>query len=118
MSVVTSVILNWHPDDARLWFPDLQRRLIATIGPYDDLGDLVDNDTTLASTPSRWGGDVRPGAYVFGSAHNHLDLARFLQVVLIVPWKHPDTVQLFVREQDDDKLAVYEIVNGAWQVLG
>lgn len=117
MSIVTTVMLNVHPADVTDALEQLQRELKAALGDWNGLGDLVDNDVTLASTPKRWGGNALPGLHLYGAAYNVLNLDRYMEIVLGVPWTRPEADQLFVCEQETFKFTVYEIVDGGWCAL-
>lgn len=45
---------------------------------------------------------------LFLGAFNHLPLDKFLEAVFSQNWEYPANVQVFVKEQEDDKFTVYD----------
>ena len=41
-------------------------------------------------------------SYVYGGAYNYLDVKPFITYVYSRNWKHPDSVRLFVHDENDD----------------
>lgn len=58
--------------------------------------------------------DMECGVYAWGA--NYLDLKTFLEVVRTAPWRHPDQVQVFVRDPTDDRFRFYNLTAArAWE---
>ncbi len=61
----------------------------------------------------RVGGMERHGfeARIWGAALNHLDIAAFLSFIQQQPWREPENVQVLVKDQEDEKFALYSLAD-------
>jgi hypothetical protein len=108
---VTNVLLFLDGEDEHKTLPTLQQWLATqSIG---ELGDLTDS-FARPERGYRWGGPKHPEVALYGAAYNHLALAAFMDYLARVPWLHPDSLQLFVKGQEEWKFAVYELEQGQW----
>ncbi len=60
-----------------------------------------------------WGGSKFPEIDLWCGAFNYLDLYDFLAWVKSLPWRYPRAVQVFVQDQEEDMVSVWEI-DGGW----
>jgi hypothetical protein len=47
--------------------------------------------------------------HVYGGAFNFLKIDEFVAVVLSQNWKHPESVQLFTKDEEEDNFTVHKI---------
>jgi hypothetical protein len=120
MSLVTNVILSiGHENTCK----DVKPKIV----PYGLLRAVV-SEYELVREINQWldkhdhgpfgeeitagnvaGGDKGFEANVYVGAFNYLVLSEFVDFVLTRPWQSPESVQLFVKCQEEDKFTVYEI---------
>ena len=47
--------------------------------------------------------------HVYGGAFNFLKIEEFVSVVLSQNWKHPESVQLFTKDEEEDVFTVHKV---------
>ncbi|MFD4433299.1 squamosa promoter-binding protein 15 [Nocardia sp. NPDC058497] len=80
----------------------------ATVPGCGFLLNLTGNDV-------RWGGRKLPECTVWAGALNHADIPAILAKAAEFGWQEPDTVQLFLMDQEDICFQLWMIRDGAWQ---
>jgi hypothetical protein len=112
MSVVTNIVLSissWDGGepggklaDVNRYFEDRCRGLVSVDDP---------------SLPERWyGGNKWLETSLFVGAFNAPCLGcleAFMAHLRSIAWEHPEAVQLFVKEQEDDRFRVIDLLDGA-----
>jgi hypothetical protein len=105
MSVVTNVLLSLGVLDG-----EVTPNRIEEVNRYfgDSCKGLVSvHDSTL---PHCWyGGSKALEADIFIGAFNLLDLQAFLGYLRSIPWKQRDCVQLFIKEQEDERFRLLNL---------
>jgi hypothetical protein len=109
MSVVTTLMLHVALiedgvtlDDLNRWF-DGQR-----------VGLLLDN----TDADGAWGGGKAPQVTVYAGAFNFLHTDELMAHLAALPWAYPDSVQLFVNEEEEYRFAVYLLADDrTWRQL-
>jgi hypothetical protein len=106
MSCVTNVILCFSCADGG---PDTG--VIKEVNSFFDLGKVNGLKSIDSTTlPRRWyGGDKMMEANLYVGAFNHLDLPQFVEHLQRLPWRHPEIVQLFVMEENDERFREIKI---------
>jgi hypothetical protein len=61
---------------------------------------------------SQWGGWKYPECDVWAGALNHADLEALLDRVRVLNWKHPNEVQLFIMDQEQDFFRLWMFRDG------
>lgn len=114
MSVVTNVILSAGPGDDTAIAP-LNRALIdagipalRNIGDDHNSSDPYDRTEEYYDEHARWGGTKAPEATLYGGAYNFLDVEQFLRTVEAQPWRARSDLQVFLKEQQDDRWTVLD----------
>jgi hypothetical protein len=106
MSWVTNVILHLGPAFIAGAY---EKRLLAKVNHYFLPGNglvSVDDDRL----PSGWyGGNKGLEVSLAIGAFNNLDLERFVTHLRTIDWPSPESVQLIVREQEDDRFRIVNI---------
>jgi len=65
----------------------------------------VDNDML----PKGWyGGTKYLESIIFLGAYNYLDLENFIKHLKLIQWEYPESVQLIVRKENEDR---FEMIN-------
>ncbi len=60
---------------------------------------------------TRWyGGSKFLEAEIYIGAFNHFPLKDFIDHLKQIEWKNPNSIQLFVKEQDDEKFKLLDLV--------
>ena len=100
MSVVTNVVLKTSVGD---------KHRIAELNALFALGQkFVSCDDE--SLPRGWyAGSKMLECEVFPGAFNHLNIAELVSAIQDVEWDDPYSVQLFVQEQEEDRLKEVEL---------
>jgi len=62
-----------------------------------------------------WGGTKFPQADIWAAAINYLDIEEFMEYLASLPWRYPSQTQLFVKDEHDDRFAVYVLKGKDWQ---
>ncbi len=95
MSVVTNVVLKTSS-----WDTPLIEQLNAAFHVGEKFVSCDDE-----KLPRGWyAGDKMLECGLFPGAYNYLDLGGLVRAIREVKWDYPNAVQLFVREQEDDRL--------------
>ncbi|MFD3703038.1 squamosa promoter-binding protein 15 [Nocardia sp. NPDC058658] len=114
MSWVTNMMLSVSFEDEPL-VVELSDWLRSHGGPHGSTlrgcGYLRD----LTSDEARWGGRKMPECTVWAGALNHADIPALLAKVAEFAWLEPDTVQLFLMDQDDICFQVWMVRGGVWR---
>jgi len=60
------------------------------------------------------GGGKAMQALVYGGAFNYLvrNLDEFLRIIAVQPWRVPEEVQLFLKDEDEGRFILFEIADG------
>src|SRR5215213_4719072 len=98
MSVVTSLMLHVDFVEDRVTLEMLNRWLGEQ--RYLPLSDNTDADAA-------WGGGKAPQVRVYSGAYNFFITEKFMAHLASLPWEYPDSVQLFVNGEHDNRFAVY-----------
>lgn len=59
-----------------------------------------------------WGGWKHPEAILFGAALNHADLPAIVHRFGQIPWRAPQHVQLFIKDQEQEVFRVWLLQEG------
>ena len=109
MSVVTNLVLCLGVSDG-----ESAGRKIEEVNRYfaDSCKGLVSVDDP--ALPRGWyGGSKFLEADLYIGAFNHLDLQAFIGHIRSIRWKQPDCVQVFVKEQDDDRFRLLNVLESS-----
>jgi hypothetical protein len=92
MSRVTNIILITTSDEAEGGVERLNNALaaMAIVGAFERVDEHA-------------GGPKAIEAAVFMAAFNHLNIESFRQAVIKNQWDFPESVQLFIKEQEDER---------------
>lgn len=94
MSLVTNVVLKTAVQDAGL--------IGGINSALKDKGFVSCDDESL---PFGWyAGTKALECEIFPGAFNYLDLDAMIYAIRTVPWDQPGSVQLFIQEQNEDRL--------------
>ena len=109
MSVVTTLMLHVDFVEYRVTLDMLNRWLAEQ--RYLPLTENTEVDAA-------WGGGKRPQVQVFSGAYNVFPTERFMAYLASLSWEYPDSVQLFVNEDQDKRFAVYLLMpDRSWHQL-
>ena len=114
MSRTATVIISVDPrddptvGDLSIWLDTEAARSDDRIG--GSAGSLVPMTDTLAA--EAWGGHKTPGQGLWGGVTDHLDLAAFTTHLAGIEWKHPDRLQVLIKDEADPWFRVYMIRHG------
>jgi hypothetical protein len=101
MSRVTNIVLSVYGGDV-----NLMDQVNSFIG--DGKGFVSVDDEAL---PKGWyGGTKYLEADLYIGAFNYLDLPAFLEHLRSLPWSEPRSVQLFLRDQDDERFSLINLM--------
>jgi hypothetical protein len=76
---------------------------------FEPVQGLTDVDSS--SLPRGWyGGSKMLEANLYVGAFNHLDLCRFITHLRSIKWEMPEQVQLFVKEQEDERFRLINVM--------
>ncbi|MGW4652543.1 hypothetical protein [Kitasatospora sp. NPDC004289] len=107
MSAITTVLLSpgsWEEDQQVLDELNLRLRELDPEAPGRwRLGNL-------SADGGSWGGTKYPPA-LYGGALNHLPFADFARIVAELPWSEPETFQLFVMADQEDRYRVLTLAD-------
>ncbi|MFJ4188242.1 squamosa promoter-binding protein 15 [Kitasatospora sp. NPDC089509] len=109
MSHVANVMVSVDSDDRSgveelsQWLQTAAPRRGFGPGAVGWVGSL--DETTGGNT--HWGGGKYPECDVYAGALNHADLAGLVAHVERISWEHPESVQLFVMDQDQAYFRVW-----------
>lgn len=67
---------------------------------------------SLSDSPQGWGGWKNPEARLYGAVLNHADLKAVVQRFEQVPWKHPQSAQMMVMDQEQCAFRVWMLQDG------
>lgn len=84
-------------------------------GPYVPvvaLNQAVSPWTSFQKVDQHAGGRKVFEADVYLAAFNHVDTDEILRLVKLQPWKYPEDVQVFVKEEEDDGFVLHGITEG------
>jgi hypothetical protein len=108
MSVVTNLILSFShleyveeriEDVNAFVYDDYQMNLVS-----------IDYNKDIESQKVWYGGNKFFEGNVFIGAYNHLNTEAFINHLKKIPWEAPDLVQLIIKEQEDEKFRIIELV--------
>jgi hypothetical protein len=108
MSVVTNVILTFSIGEYEYTKGDSYRHYCV-----DEINKwLLENDTRayrigLKNVWQYAGGDKNLETDIYTAAFNHLDIEAFKQCVFSQDWMEPESVQLYIKGQEDDVFTEY-----------
>lgn len=94
MSVVTDIILVTETDE------------LLHVGD-DSFLDTSKLSNHLVEVGGLAGGNKHMQCDVFAAAINHLDHEDLIRRFRFMKWNNPDSVQLFIRREEDDLFKVY-----------
>ena len=98
MSWVLNAIVAWDT------LEDTAKRLEEVNAPL-----AAAHGQTFANTGAEWyGGPKRMEATFFGAAFNHVPPAEVAAAVRDAHWDLPGSVQLFLKDQEDDRWTLWE----------
>lgn len=95
MSVVSNVVFSFHISDDHImekinsWLQENDYGVFSNV-------DIVSGGRKHLETP------------LFAAAFNYFNLENFCNFVRSLKWKHPNCVQIFIQEQEDDKFRLIE----------
>jgi hypothetical protein len=112
MSVVTNVVVSY--DELEHDNPSNLAELRAWFEPIGGIRAIAGGDRGWSRPPSWWGGTKNPECELWGGAYNGLDHAAFWNHMNRLRWAYPDSVQVFIKEQEDVRFQVWMISNGAF----
>jgi len=110
MSVVTNVLVSYdilegeNPSNLaefREWFE-----------PIGGIRAIAGGDRDWSNPASWWGGTKNPECELWGGAYNHLDHSGFWNHLNRLRWSYPQSVQVFVKDQDDPRFQVWMVADG------
>ena len=109
MSVVTNLILSFS-------ILEDERSRVSEINFFENNGrgfELATADFERENNPSSnktwYGGTKFLETPLYIGAYNHLDVEGLIEHLKIVNWEYPESVQLFLKEQESDKFRILEL---------
>jgi len=114
MSYVTNVMLSLSNCENYTCYP----------GPPKGLLKNLKREFALLNEINKWldehnhgpfdeeidaGGEKGFEASVFAAAFNYLDTEKFINYLKSLPWEDRESVQIFVKEQEENKFTLYEL---------
>ena len=98
MSWVLNAIVTWDI------LEDTSKRLEEVNAPL-----AAAHGQTFANNGAEWhGGPKRMEATLFGAAFNHVPPTEVVAAVRSAQWDRPGSVQLFLKDQEDERWTLYE----------
>jgi hypothetical protein len=108
MSWVLNAIVTWDI------LEDTDQRLAEVNAPLER-----EHGQTFANDGAEWyGGPKRMEATFFGAAFNHVPPSDVVAAVADAQWERSESVQLFLKDQEDGRWTLYEFAPRLSQSLG
>lgn len=115
MSVVTNILLSVSSSEERTSYPGPPKGLLKNWkGTYALVAEL--NKWLEENGHGPFGEEIDAGgekgfeANVFAAAFNYFNTEKFIEHAKTLPWRNREAVQIFVKEQEDSKFTLYELV--------
>jgi len=111
MSYVTNYILSFSICEEETPETELEIEADIQYVPVVALNKLLDVDQQgdFECIDKYAGGNKSMEAMVYGYAANYYSPKRLMKAVVDIKWALPEEVQLFVKDQEDDIFAVYNL---------
>jgi hypothetical protein len=112
MSVVTNLVLSLSIFDAHgadRYHEEGGPKIAEINRFFEPVQGLTDIDTL--KLPRGWyGGSKMLEAHLYVGAFNHIDLRSFITHLRSIKWERPECVQLFVKEEDDERFRLINVM--------
>jgi len=110
MSVVTNLILSFSIGEDEISRVD-EINLFHNNGRGFKLASAdFEIEINQDSNKAWYGGSKFLGTPLYIGAYNHLDIEGLIEYLKIINWKYPESVQLFLKEEESDKFRIIEFI--------